>query len=168
MNASEAPESLAVGGGTLSLRPGVGHQVVETEAGCLVYLSLVDDEIEERARALYGAYQRSASVDIALLLQHYAVADVARRVVGVGSVGTRCYLAALHSAEAGSAHHLKRLLTTPKVQISVDIEKAIPWVEKQQGIQLSAEQADSLRMAVQSPVLVITGGPGTEIGRAHV
>lgn len=59
----------------------------------------VDDEIEERARSLYGAYQRSASVDIALLLQHYAVADVARRVVGVGSVGTRCYLAALEDGD---------------------------------------------------------------------
>ena len=33
--------------------------------------------------------------DVALLLSHFRVTDIALRVVGVGSVGTRCYLAIL-------------------------------------------------------------------------
>jgi uncharacterized protein (DUF2252 family) len=38
------------------------------------------------------SYRVSANYDIQLLLQHYAPVDWARRVVGVGSVGTRCSL----------------------------------------------------------------------------
>ena len=38
------------------------------------------------------AYLTSAPPDIRALLSHYAKTDVARRVVGVGSVGTRCAL----------------------------------------------------------------------------
>lgn len=47
-------------------------------------------------------YQDSASEDIHLLMLHYGLADVARRVVGVGSVGTRCFLALF---EDGDGHH---------------------------------------------------------------
>jgi uncharacterized protein (DUF2252 family) len=38
-------------------------------------------------------YLRSAGQDVRLLMAQYGLADVAQRVVGVGSVGTRCYLA---------------------------------------------------------------------------
>ena len=37
-------------------------------------------------------YYESAATDVRLVLQHYSVSDVSRRVVGVGSVGTRCAL----------------------------------------------------------------------------
>ncbi len=37
-------------------------------------------------------YEEHASVDIRTLLSHFVPADIARRVVGVGSVGTRCYV----------------------------------------------------------------------------
>lgn len=53
----------------------------------------------ERERALaFGVlrrYERSAREDIALLLSKFRVCDVALRVVGVGSVGTRCFIALL-------------------------------------------------------------------------
>jgi uncharacterized protein (DUF2252 family) len=39
-----------------------------------------------------GEYLASVPVDVALLLSHFRITDVALRVVGVGSVGTRCYL----------------------------------------------------------------------------
>ena len=39
-----------------------------------------------------GEYLTSVPVDVALLLSHFRITDVALRVVGVGSVGTRCYL----------------------------------------------------------------------------
>lgn len=56
-------------------------------------------EIHDRARRLVSAYQRSASADIAMVMRHYTVSDVARRVVGVGSVGTQCYLVMLQSGD---------------------------------------------------------------------
>lgn len=55
----------------------------------------VDPRIQERIGEYILEYQRSANVDIRVLLQKYVVSDMARRVVGVGSVGTRCYLIAL-------------------------------------------------------------------------
>ncbi len=47
----------------------------------------------ERVGEFLDQYVRSASVDIRFLMREYALRDVARRAVGVGSVGTRCYLA---------------------------------------------------------------------------
>ncbi len=42
---------------------------------------------------LVEAYRSTASTDIAMLMSSYRIVDVARRVVGVGSVGTACYVA---------------------------------------------------------------------------
>lgn len=63
----------------------------------------VDDATGTAALELTTAYRRSTNIDIAQLLEQYRVADVARRAVGVGSVGTRCYIAAL---EDGDGHTL--------------------------------------------------------------
>jgi uncharacterized protein (DUF2252 family) len=40
-------------------------------------------------------YLTAVPADVAVLLSHFRVTDVALRVVGVGSVGTRCYIAVL-------------------------------------------------------------------------
>lgn len=48
-----------------------------------------------RADAALSDYIRTTRVDIQLVLAHYAAADTVRRVVGVGSVGTRCYVTLL-------------------------------------------------------------------------
>ncbi len=66
----------------------------------------------------------------------------------------------LYSAENSIAYHLKRLKANPYPWRDIDPDKAIPWVEKQLSIQLSDSQKEALRQAVQSKVLVITGGPG--------
>ena len=41
---------------------------------------------------LLGKYQRTLETDRRFLLGQYHVADIARKVVGVGSVGTRCWI----------------------------------------------------------------------------
>lgn len=61
----------------------------------------VSPEIAERVQQGYEGYRRSAYVDIRTLLSQYTVDDVARRVVGVGSVGTRCYIALLRDPDGG-------------------------------------------------------------------
>jgi uncharacterized protein (DUF2252 family) len=53
-----------------------------------------DDELQD-ARELFSEYRRTVAPDVAVLLHQYELSDVARRVVGVGSVGTRCYVALL-------------------------------------------------------------------------
>ncbi|WP_127473520.1 DUF2252 domain-containing protein [Microbacterium sulfonylureivorans] len=71
------------------------------ESGRLTFIELpptmthVDPRIELRINEYVEVYQQSANIDIRVLLQKYHVTDIARRVVGVGSVGTRCYLISL-------------------------------------------------------------------------
>lgn len=59
-----------------------------------------DPEVRAVGDKAFRRYAESANIDIQLLLQQYQVRDVARRVVGVGSVGTRCYLAVLSTPDA--------------------------------------------------------------------
>ena len=63
----------------------IGDLLPDVERGRL------DGEI----RALIERYGRSLQGDHRLLLEQFRVADVARKVVGVGSVGTRCWIVLL-------------------------------------------------------------------------
>lgn len=47
---------------------------------------------ERELHALVDAYARSLSSERRHLLRHYRLVDMARKVVGVGSVGTRCWI----------------------------------------------------------------------------
>jgi uncharacterized protein (DUF2252 family) len=58
-------------------------------------LQHVDEETEAPLVAAVQEYLAVVPADIALLLSHFRVTDIALRVVGVGSVGTRCYLVIL-------------------------------------------------------------------------
>jgi uncharacterized protein (DUF2252 family) len=50
---------------------------------------------EELIRRFIETYRTTVRSDVELLLQRFRLVDVARKVVGVGSVGTRCYIALL-------------------------------------------------------------------------
>jgi uncharacterized protein (DUF2252 family) len=49
----------------------------------------------KRVRSLIAAYQRTLSTDVRRLAQGYRFVDLARKVVGVGSVGTRAWIVLL-------------------------------------------------------------------------
>lgn len=49
----------------------------------------------DRLQRFITSYTQTVRADISQLLQQYRVTDYALRVVGVGSVGTRCYIVAL-------------------------------------------------------------------------
>jgi uncharacterized protein (DUF2252 family) len=49
--------------------------------------------INDEITGLLAKYQRSLETDRRYLLQQYEFCDLARKVVGVGSVGTRCWIA---------------------------------------------------------------------------
>ncbi|MFG2872917.1 DUF2252 domain-containing protein [Streptomyces sp. NPDC048338] len=77
-----------------------GRRVIASEPPLLVRLAdlLPDAEqhaLEKRISRLIASYGRSLSTDRRFLLESYRVADVARKVVGVGSVGTRCWIVLL-------------------------------------------------------------------------
>ncbi len=56
---------------------------------------LNDDDRARWLQALLVGYEASLPDDRRLLLNRYRVVDLARKVVGVGSVGTQCYIALL-------------------------------------------------------------------------
>ncbi|MCC2032557.1 DUF2252 domain-containing protein [Microbacterium allomyrinae] len=58
--------------------------------------------LEERLLRVLDQYFESVNVDIRVLLQKYSVSDLALRVVGVGSVGTRCFLLSMQDGDEGA------------------------------------------------------------------
>ncbi len=52
-------------------------------------------EVRSAVEAILAEYRTSLPDDLRVLLDGYRVADAARKVVGVGSVGTRCWIALL-------------------------------------------------------------------------
>ena len=58
-------------------------------------LQHVAGETEDQLLESIEEYLAAVPTDIAVLLSHFRVTDIALRVVGVGSVGTRCYLVIL-------------------------------------------------------------------------
>jgi uncharacterized protein (DUF2252 family) len=56
---------------------------------------LNDEELIHQLKGLVDAYRPSVQEDRQVLLSKYQCVDVAQKVVGVGSVGTRCYVVLL-------------------------------------------------------------------------
>lgn len=131
------------------LRAGLHYTLQRTSGEGHVFLPL--NELFEQAAELLG-------VDAERLPGALAELEKAGQVVREQD---DVYLDTLHQAEAGVDHHLKRLLSAAKTEVSIDVEKAIQWVERTHEIALSEEQADALRMAVDARAFVVTGGPGT-------
>ena len=50
------------------------------------------DSVEEELKGLIAKYQRTLETDRRYLIQQFEFCDMARKVVGVGSVGTRCWI----------------------------------------------------------------------------
>lgn len=61
-------------------------------------LTHVRNRDERWVLELIERYRATVSPDISVLLSQYTVTDLVRRVVGVGSVGTRCYIVVLTGA----------------------------------------------------------------------
>ncbi|MDF1677977.1 MAG: ATP-dependent RecD-like DNA helicase [Legionellaceae bacterium] len=75
--------------------------------------------------------------------------------------GVPCvYPASLYTAEVNAAAQLRRLNTGTPPWGEIDIEKVIPWVEKQTALALSDSQRDAIGVVLKSKLSIMTGGPG--------
>ena len=59
------------------------------------------DEVMSEMRTLIRSYRSSLQPDRRYLLEQYQLVDMARKVVGVGSVGTRCWILLLEGLDGG-------------------------------------------------------------------
>ena len=104
---------------------------------------------------------RLLDVPIALIEEALALELDAGSVVGDTLDGERCvFLAGLYAAERSIASRLGVLGRGQPPWPAIDAARALAWVERKLGLSLAAKQADALRLAVRSKLLVITGGPG--------
>ncbi len=93
----------------------------------------------------------------AALDHELAGAEVAGDMIG----GEPCvFLRGLHIAERGVAERLRALVRGALPWPAIDVEKALPWVEKKTGKMLAVSQRAAIEMALGSKAMVITGGPG--------
>ena len=96
------------------------------------------------------------------LISHAMDQELAEGAVTADSIGeTDCvFLTGLYLAEQGIAQHLKRILTGRLPWPDIDADRALPWIEEKTGLALAPSQAIAIRLALQSKMMVITGGPG--------
>ena len=73
------------------------------------------DEITASVLELYRGYRRTLQPDRKRLLEEFRYADLARKVVGVGSVGTRCWILLLLGRDDGDPLFLQVKETGPSV-----------------------------------------------------
>ena len=64
-----------------------------------VYADKQASQIYELVREVLGKYRRTLQSDRKHLLEYFTILQVARKVVGVGSVGTRCWIVLMEGAD---------------------------------------------------------------------
>ena len=76
-----------------------GRRMIDEDPPLLV--RVLDDEIRERISEILQMYKRTLQDDRRHLLDQYRFVDVARKVVGIGSVGTRDFVVLLEGRGEG-------------------------------------------------------------------
>jgi hypothetical protein len=73
------------------------------------------DDLWLRLRGLFGGYRRTLQSDRRVLLDHFTLGDIAHKVVGVGSVGTRAWILLLESGVEAEGLLLQAKQAQPSV-----------------------------------------------------
>jgi exodeoxyribonuclease V alpha subunit len=82
-------------------------------------------------------------------------------VVADSIEGKPCvFLRGLYVAERGIAERMRALAGGSPPWPTIDVAKALPWVEKSTGKTLAESQRAAIERALASKVTVVTGGPG--------
>jgi uncharacterized protein (DUF2252 family) len=90
------------------------------EAPPLITRYAIDEQVRGRVRALFEQYADSLRPETHVLLSAYRPVDLARKVVGVGSVGTETFVFLLQSTRSRDVLFLQLKEATPSV--------LAPWV----------------------------------------
>ena len=136
------------------------------EAGIIHVLSEITDEGHTCYPYDELVKETSKVIDVHELLVDAVMEDLGKSediVIEENQDNRLVFLKPLHIAETSIARRLGMILSHPRRHpVSIDIEKAMEWIEGKLGISLAEEQKEAIRKAITEKVLVITGGPGVE------
>jgi exodeoxyribonuclease V alpha subunit len=106
--------------------------------------------------------EKLLEVDRGLIATALELELVASGSVIADTVGDRecIFLGGLYHAEKKIAERLKTLLTGALPWRAIDRDKALPWIEQRTGLSLAPSQRAAITLALDSKLIVITGGPG--------
>lgn len=111
--------------------------------------------------ALLASCQELLEVDESLISQALTLELEQGNVIKDTIKTIECiFLGGLYRAERGISERLQSLTQGHLPWPEIDVDKAIEWVEEKHAITLSATQKQALKEALQSKVMIITGGPG--------
>ena len=95
------------------------------------------------------------------------ISEALARLISHGDVfpetlnGLDCiFLPYLKRAEEQVARSIIRICQSPAMYPPIEIEKAVAWCQGKTGKELSSSQHAAIRKALQSRILILTGGPG--------
>jgi len=71
------------------------------------------------------------------------------------------FLEKYHFCETSITNNLNNLISSPKSVRKINTKKALEWVQGQLDVKLAEKQMDAVKSAIESKMMVITGGPGT-------
>jgi uncharacterized protein (DUF2252 family) len=100
----------------------------------------LDDRVREQVRSLFEQYADSLRPEIHVLLSSYRPVDLARKVVGVGSVGTETFVFLLQSTRSRDVLFLQLKEAKPSV--------LAPWVEGRTVVGTRPIDHDGARVVV--------------------
>jgi uncharacterized protein (DUF2252 family) len=89
------------------------HRVILDDPPLLTHVGI--DGGPEALTAVFDAYRASMAENRREMIERYRLVDVARKAVGVGSVGTRCYVVLLEGRDASDPLILQVKEATPSV-----------------------------------------------------
>src|SRR5579859_3169545 len=78
------------------------------------------------------------------------------------------YLTGLYKSERGAASKIHELRSAPLTLPSIDLDKALIWVQQKTSVELASAQRNAIKTALTSKIAVITGGPGVGKDRKSV
>ncbi|HAJ28234.1 MAG TPA: ATP-dependent RecD-like DNA helicase [Syntrophus sp. (in: bacteria)] len=142
------------------------ESLVRAEAGILYVLNQLAEQGHVYAPQPFLLEQSQAILGIGADIIEKAVANLVKEQMvsseeRPGLDHRAIYLSHFYLAECQAAARLKALIPAPKQTRQIDVDKALGWVQEKLAITLAEKQLQAVKAAIESKLMIITGGPGT-------
>ncbi len=135
------------------IQSGIVYVLTQAMSEGHTYLPMED--LTSRAKELLG-------VDTEAIEAQYPNLTVDKKIIIKNEYGmTNCYTSYMYHQELSVASMLKDLSDSHDDMDQIVSDKRIERVEKELGLTLDEMQRKAVRLAMQSGIMIITGGPGT-------